>query len=203
MQHAAWTKAIHEWGANTRMAPLPLVPGSAIRLSAEHSWMAVSCVLTGLCYTDLACDSRVRQLGTVLRGGSWNNLRDNAAAARNNNHPDNRNNNDEVRVVVGFGPGSWLWPPRKNRGCAGRRGLEAEVQMRKRRGSGGGGFWPWLLALAPEEEPRMCRKARVGGGSADAQIFADRKRNCQWAEGRRIGMGYLGRGIARHTEDLS
>ncbi|MCA9937552.1 MAG: hypothetical protein KC418_02850 [Anaerolineales bacterium] len=36
-----------------------------------------------------------------LRGGSWNNNRDNARAAyRNNNHPDNRNNNVGLRVVV-------------------------------------------------------------------------------------------------------
>jgi formylglycine-generating enzyme required for sulfatase activity len=38
--------------------------------------------------------------GRVLRGGSWNNNRDNARCAyRNHNHPDNRNNNIGFRVV--------------------------------------------------------------------------------------------------------
>ena len=37
---------------------------------------------------------------THLRGGSWNNNRDNARAAyRNNNDPSNRNNNTGFRVV--------------------------------------------------------------------------------------------------------
>ncbi len=36
----------------------------------------------------------------VVRGGSWNNNRDNARAAyRNWNHPDNRNNNIGFRVL--------------------------------------------------------------------------------------------------------
>ncbi len=37
----------------------------------------------------------------MLRGGSWNNNRNNARCAyRNNNHPENRNNNIGFRVVV-------------------------------------------------------------------------------------------------------
>jgi Sulfatase-modifying factor enzyme 1 len=36
----------------------------------------------------------------VVRGGSWNNNRENARCAyRNHNHPDNRNNNIGFRVV--------------------------------------------------------------------------------------------------------
>ena len=38
----------------------------------------------------------------MVRGGSWNNNRDNARCAyRNDNHPDNRNNNIGFRVVRG------------------------------------------------------------------------------------------------------
>jgi hypothetical protein len=37
----------------------------------------------------------------VLRGGSWNNNRNNARSAyRNRNNPDNRNNNVGLRLVV-------------------------------------------------------------------------------------------------------
>ena len=43
----------------------------------------------------------VRQSGEVVRGGSWNNHRDNARCAnRNRNHPDNRNDNLGFRVVL-------------------------------------------------------------------------------------------------------
>jgi formylglycine-generating enzyme required for sulfatase activity len=39
-------------------------------------------------------------LRRVVRGGSWNNNRDNARASnRNHNHPDNRNNNIGLRLV--------------------------------------------------------------------------------------------------------
>ncbi|MBM4431867.1 MAG: hypothetical protein FJ026_16200, partial [Chloroflexi bacterium] len=41
----------------------------------------------------------------VLRGGSWNNNRNNVRCAyRNRNNPNNRNNNRGFRVVVA----SWL-----------------------------------------------------------------------------------------------
>ncbi|MEF8713819.1 MAG: SUMF1/EgtB/PvdO family nonheme iron enzyme [Accumulibacter sp.] len=43
----------------------------------------------------------VRQSGEVVRGGSWNNHRDNARCAyRNRNHPGNRNDNLGFRVVL-------------------------------------------------------------------------------------------------------
>ncbi|MEF8732314.1 MAG: SUMF1/EgtB/PvdO family nonheme iron enzyme [Candidatus Accumulibacter meliphilus] len=42
-----------------------------------------------------------RQSGKVVRGGSWNNPRNNARCAyRNRNDPDNRNNNIGFRVVL-------------------------------------------------------------------------------------------------------
>ncbi|MBK7675313.1 MAG: SUMF1/EgtB/PvdO family nonheme iron enzyme [Candidatus Accumulibacter sp.] len=43
----------------------------------------------------------VRRSGEVVRGGSWNNHRDNARCAyRNRNHPGNRNDNIGFRVVL-------------------------------------------------------------------------------------------------------
>jgi Sulfatase-modifying factor enzyme 1 len=43
----------------------------------------------------------VRRSGKVVRGGSWNNNRDNARCAyRNRNQPDNRNDNIGFRVVL-------------------------------------------------------------------------------------------------------
>ncbi|WP_366761191.1 SUMF1/EgtB/PvdO family nonheme iron enzyme [uncultured Thiodictyon sp.] len=43
----------------------------------------------------------VRRSGEVVRGGSWNNHRDNARGAyRNRNQPGNRNNNLGFRVVL-------------------------------------------------------------------------------------------------------
>lgn len=49
---------------------------------------------------DFGCRGSLRQTRRVLRGGSWNNDRDNARAAyRNPNHPGNRNNNIGMRLV--------------------------------------------------------------------------------------------------------
>lgn len=46
-------------------------------------------------------DASRADLRRVVRGGSWDDSRDNARASyRNNNHPDNRNNNIGCRVVV-------------------------------------------------------------------------------------------------------
>lgn len=53
------------------------------------------------------CGDRLRR--RVLRGGSFNNNRQNVRSAyRNRNNPDNRDNNNGFRVVShGFQPG---WP---------------------------------------------------------------------------------------------
>src|SRR5262249_24834519 len=59
-----------------------------------------------------------------LRGGSWNNNRDNARAAyRNNNHPGNRNNNIGFRVVCVVRPTSFplfIGHPHEHRRTPGR-----------------------------------------------------------------------------------
>jgi hypothetical protein len=54
------------------------------------------------CYPSLAgWRHPVRRSGEVVRGGSWNNHRDNARCAyRNRNHPGNRNDHIGFRVVL-------------------------------------------------------------------------------------------------------
>jgi len=57
----------------------------------------------------------------VLRGGSFNNDRDNLRCAnRNNNDPDNRDNNIGFRVVLVAGVSASKVPDGKNRRDAGR-----------------------------------------------------------------------------------
>ena len=57
-----------------------------------------------------------------MRGGSFNNNRNNARCAyRNNRNPNNRNNNQGVRVVVVGGGPYFLWERRFRIGVARRK----------------------------------------------------------------------------------
>jgi hypothetical protein len=83
-----------------------------------------------------------------VRGGAWNNNRDNARCAyRNRNHPDNRNNNIGFRVVLRSAhvlPVLLLVPPQ---GGAARRYTRAA-----RSGNAGRSAQAGLPAEAKEEE---------------------------------------------------
>ena len=94
-----------------------------------------------------------------MRGGSWNNNRDNARCAiRNRNHPGNRNNNIGFRVVLRsptfFRP--FFWFRRK----AGRR---AGLPGRSRSGNAGRSA-DWF-AEAKEEEQRQTGLVRARPGA--------------------------------------
>ena len=70
----------------------------------------------------------------MLRGGAWNNTRDNARAVyRNNNEPDNRNNNNGFRLVA---PHASRYPA----GNAARRRLGGRGRERWRAQALAGGF---------------------------------------------------------------
>ncbi|MCX7790134.1 MAG: hypothetical protein N2378_05805 [Chloroflexaceae bacterium] len=57
----------------------------------------------------------------LLRGGSWNNNRDNARCAyRNDNNPDNDNDNNGLRLATRASR-----PPEMRRDISGRYGAEA------------------------------------------------------------------------------
>ncbi|MBA2591665.1 MAG: SUMF1/EgtB/PvdO family nonheme iron enzyme [Gammaproteobacteria bacterium] len=94
----------------------------------------------------------VRRSGKVVRGGAWNNNRDNARCAyRNRNHPDNRNNNIGFRVVLRSAhvlPPLLLVPPRG--GTARRYNRAARVPEMPGRSAQAG-----LPAEAKEEEQRQ------------------------------------------------
>ncbi|MBI4756445.1 MAG: SUMF1/EgtB/PvdO family nonheme iron enzyme [Betaproteobacteria bacterium] len=76
----------------------------------------------------------------VLRGGSWNNNRDNCrCAARNDNHPDNRNDNRGFRVCCAPHIIRPLPAPRCHArpGC-GSRPISATIRLTCR-------YWPSLI----------------------------------------------------------
>jgi len=83
-----------------------------------------------------------------VRGGAWNNLRDNARCAyRNRNHPDNRNDNLGFRVVLSHVlPFFWFRL---------RAGWRAGVLRRSRFGNAGRSVLAGLPAEAKEEEQRQ------------------------------------------------
>ncbi|HMW56563.1 MAG TPA: SUMF1/EgtB/PvdO family nonheme iron enzyme [Accumulibacter sp.] len=127
----------------------------------------------------------VRQSGEVVRGGSWNNHRDNARCAyRNRNHPGNRNDNLGFRVVLRSShvlPPLLLVPPsggtaRRHppcRSCSGNAGrfaradLPAEAKEEEQRQTG------LVRAQAARQGDsgaiaRAGRIAKHGNGQADA-----------------------------------
>ena len=126
-----------------------------------------------------------RQSGKVVRGGSWNNDRDNARCAiRNRNQPDNRNDNLGFRVVL---RGSHVLPSLLLV-LPGGGAAQRATQARPRSGNAGRSAHADSSAEAKEEEQRQTRLVRAqavrqGDTGASPAPGAYRSLGTAWPKG--------------------